>query len=444
MGTMFPFPAGDVAGARALAEALSRLERLVDWEKRDRAPTQGSGMRQSVEPARDLCSRLGDPQRRYSSVHVAGTKGKGSVCALIEAALAGAGVAVGRYSSPHVERVNERVTLAGVPLSDGPLAAALGRALDAREAAILEGTAARDASWFDVLTAAAFLALADAEVDMSVVEVGLGGRLDSTNVIDAAVCVVTSIEREHTSILGATRAAIAAEKAAIAGPGCDLVSGLPEDDEAGAVIAAIARRVGARFVHVDVEAGGAGLLERNRRLAAAALDALFERGLAPGGAALLDEAARARAALPGRLERFLLGGTPVVLDGAHVPESIFPLLAELAGDPALAGRCVALLGLGQDKDAAGILKALATRVDTCVGTSAGTGPYLSPEQVARAAREAGLVTEAVQLPDDALERALELARPDGWVLVVGSLHLCGAVRPRLTAGGDDAPQTPPC
>ena len=211
-----------------LAPALQRLEGRVDWEKRRRG-----AMRVDLAPARDLCARLGDPQRACRVVHVAGTKGKGSVAAAVAAGLRAAGERVGLYTSPHVEVLHERVRIEGAPIEDAPLALALTRALDARDAAEAEDTPGRDATWFDLVTVAAFDAFRAAGCSFAVIEVGLGGRLDSTNVVEPEVTVITNIDLEHTQILGQTRAAIAAEKAGIVKPGVPLVHGVaavPEDD----------------------------------------------------------------------------------------------------------------------------------------------------------------------------------------------------------------------
>ena len=158
---------------RELKQAMARLDALTDWERRPR-----KFMRVGLEPMQDLAARLGNPQRAFRAVHVAGTKGKGSVSALIEAALARAGLKAGRYASPHVESVTERVTLQGRNVNEGALARALTQALDAYEAGRRARTAAAEATWFDLLTAAAFLIFREAGLDWAVVEVGLGGRLD--------------------------------------------------------------------------------------------------------------------------------------------------------------------------------------------------------------------------------------------------------------------------
>src|ERR1700674_2793877 len=222
-----------------LKEAMARLDALTNWERRPR-----KFMRVGLEPMQDLAARLGDPQKAFRAGHVAGTRGKGSVAALIEAALAKAGLSVGRYASPHVETVTERVTLQGRAVDEVTLARALKAALDAYEEARRAGTAAAEATWFDLLTAAAFLIFRDAGVEWAVVEVGLGGRLDSTNVVFGEIAVVTNIGLEHTEILGQTREAIAREKVGILKPGAVLVTALGTDDEAGRVVQARADELG--------------------------------------------------------------------------------------------------------------------------------------------------------------------------------------------------------
>src|ERR1700685_1901338 len=155
---------------RNLARAMTRLDALTDWERRPREM-----MRVGLEPMIDLAARLGDPQNSFRSIHVAGTKGKGSVSAMIEAALTRAGLRVGRYASPHVERLTERVSLEGREVDGASLARALESARDAYEAGRRAGSPAVDATWFDLLTASAFIIFAETRCEWAVVEVGLGG-----------------------------------------------------------------------------------------------------------------------------------------------------------------------------------------------------------------------------------------------------------------------------
>jgi dihydrofolate synthase/folylpolyglutamate synthase len=246
-------------------------------------------MRRGLEPIADLVRRLGAPHERFRAVHVAGTKGKGTTSALIAAGLARAGLRVGLYTSPHVDTVRERVALGGELVGGLELAAALERALAAREQALADGGAAREATWFDVLTAAAFVVFAEREVEWAVVECGLGGRLDSTNVVRGEVCVVTNVDLEHTAVLGASLGRIAFEKGGIVKQGARLVTGVDPAGthggvDAGSVLDEIARCEGAPVVRPSGAAWDAGtMLERNALLARLALDELGATGVCPAG-----------------------------------------------------------------------------------------------------------------------------------------------------------------
>jgi len=437
-----------------LARAIRRLDALTDWERRPR-----SAMRVGLEPMIDLAGRLGNPQKSFRSIHVAGTKGKGSVSALIEAALVRAGVRVGRYASPHVERLTERVTLDSREVDEPTLAIALDRALDAYEAARQAATPAANATWFDLLTAAAFLIFAETGREWAVVEVGLGGRLDSTNIVDGEIAVVTNIGLEHTEILGKTRARIAREKVGILKKGATLVTPLADDDEAGRVLEARARELGSRVRRPRVHAG-ATINQVNLTLAAAVLAELRRDGVRgrsgePVGAALLDEEARAAARLPGRMERFAIDAeraakkwnpvfreraretkessgrrVPVVLDGAHVPFNLEAVLRDLALRPELAGPCVAIVALAADKDAEGFLSELGKRASMAVFTELpGSSRGRAPAELQALAASLGLKSEVEPQAKRALSRGLELAcQADAWLLVTGSLYLIGALR----------------
>jgi len=398
-----------------LRAALGRLDERIDWERRDRG-----ALRLDLGPIEALVSHLGHPERSAPTVHIAGTKGKGSVAALVAAALEGR---VGVYASPHVSRVQERVRIAGAQVQDDLLARALEEVLAAATPA---------ATWFDLMTAAAFVVFRESRLDWAVVEVGLGGRLDSTNVVTPRVCVITSIDLEHTDVLGDSRAAIAGEKAGILKPGVPCVSGVPPGSEAGEVIAARAADLGCPLTWVEA---GPTLGATNRALAGAVLGVL---GADP--TRLEDPGVLAAAALPGRLERAHLGQVPFVLDGAHVPSSLAAVLADLAGDGALEGPCVAVLGVGRDKDAPGLLKALAERADRVHCTSVGARQW-PPGELAALATSQGLEAAAWDSPEGAVASAAAES-VGGWVLVTGSLHLVGAVRGGLEAG--PPPETPGC
>lgn len=383
-------------------------------------------MRQSVAPARDLLDRLGAPDRRLETVLVTGTKGKGSVASLVATALVAAGERVGLYTSPHVEHVGERVRVDGAEVPPDLLAESLERALVAREAAVEAGSAAGEATWFDVLTAAALDAMVAAEAGVAVLECGLGGRLDSTRAVTPVLSVVTNVALEHTAILGPTREAIAREKAGVAEPGVPLVTGLSDPgDPAFRALAQEAERAGARLVSVELSPG-APLAADNERLAR---EVLHELGRPVPGAGLdLSPADWHRAArLPGRLERVGPGGR-LVLDGAHVPESLARVLDDLARQPGLSSRPDVVLGCRADKDLRGLLKVLVGRVDRVHCTSLGRGLDASAEHLLGLARELGLEAEGHADPETALAMARRRTEPNRWILVTGSLHLVGHLR----------------
>ena len=417
-----------------LAKALARLDALVNWERRDR----DASMRQGLEPIAELLAGMGNPERRFRAVHVTGTKGKGTTSALVEAGLRRAGIATGLYTSPHLERIGERIRVRGEEVGDEALAEALETALAARESAA-EGSHAKDSSWFDVLTAAAFRVFAEARVEWAVVEVGLGGRLDSTNTVNGEVCVITNIDLEHTNVLGSTRRAIAREKAGILKAGSTLVTavrageGPPEDDPA-TVIESAAVALDVPILRPEVLDVDASMLARNAALARLVLDELGRRGLCGSGggavdASLLDARTIESARLPGRAERRRVGSTPVVLDAAHVASSVRLLLDEWSREREFSSPPVVILALGKDKDASAILKTLEKRVDRVLCTTVASGPLRDAETLAQAARTQGIAAETAADPARALARALDKTRDGGWVLALGSFHLAGALRP---------------
>lgn len=427
----------ELMGNDRLERALEQLDGLINWERKDRS----AGMDRSLEPIRDLLARLGHPERAWKGILVAGTKGKGSVCALLAAGLEGAGLEVGIYASPHVERVTERVRIGGQEVECEDLAEALEEALEARAAAGAEGAVAGETTWFDLMTAAAFLLFRKNEVDWAVVEVGIGGRLDSTRAVEAVLSLVTNVELEHTATLGDTRAAIAGEKGAVIGEHGVLVTGIQEEDEEPySVLAELAEAAGGRLVSV-VQRGS--LRERNLALAEAALNELGRLGCEsatgePLWRSFLDDAAVARAQLPGRMERFRVRGVPVVLDSGHVASSAELVLQELERDPELGRKPKLIIALGAEKDAAAVLAAFHGHVDRCLCTTAPDGRLLDEQTLAQAAHDVGHDPEAWDDPRDALGQAIADAEEGGgWVLVFGSFYLSSVLRGELT--GADAP-----
>jgi dihydrofolate synthase/folylpolyglutamate synthase len=428
----------------SLSSAWYRLQTLVDWERADRAR-----MRVDLAPEIDLLARLGQPHRQFRSVHVTGTKGKGSVCALIEAGLLHAGWRTGRYGSPHIEHVTERVSLLGQPITKELFAAALTRALDARDAACREGTPAASASWFDVITAAAFWSFAEAGLEWAVIEVGMGGLLDSTNVVLPELAIVTNVDLEHTEVLGTTLESIAVQKAGIIKQGRPVLTQVVPSTPAGRVLAASAAALGADLQWVEA-AGGAGLRAGNLALARAALVRLGQAGTRslvrtmPLSEMDLPQQVARCACLPGRLEAFDVEQTDlapadrrgrlmrVVLDGAHVGFAVTAAINTLRHDPAHSAGPVVLLALASDKNAADIvgrLKSTAASV-VCTGLQ-GDRPAWDPTELAKLCARYGLDSEVIDDPACGLARCLELAPAGSWVLVTGSLYLVGAVRRQM-------------
>jgi len=422
-----------------LSNSLAELDQLTNWERRPRGD-----MRVDLEPMRDLARRLGDPQNSFRIVHVAGTKGKGSTCALIEAGLARAGFSVGRYASPHVMHITERVSIDGRPVGEERLADALGAALSAFKDARREATAGQGATWFDILTVSALLIFRSERVEWAVLETGLGGRWDSTNIVQSDVAVITNIDLEHTEILGKTRAAIAFEKAGIIKRGGTVVTLLPEADEAGAVVSARAAELGCAVRRPTVPAD-ATIEQRNVAVAGTVLDVLGKMGVMTKGASamsqplgeqLLDPSTIATARLPGRLEKIAVNITShgdntkvnVVLDGAHVPFNLAAVLSDLSQEAKYRAPCIAVMSIADDKDAAGLLSTMTRHDISIIFTTVGARSR-SPEQLKTIADTLGLLSIVMLDPLEAYQEALAGATESGaWVLVTGSLYLVGIIR----------------
>lgn len=430
----------------SLSGAWYRLQALVDWERADR-----TRMRVDLAPEIDLMARLGQPHRQFRSVHVTGTKGKGSVCALIEAGLLHAGWRAGRYGSPHIEHVTERVSLLAQPIPERYFAVALTRALDARDAACREGTPAAAASWFDVVTAAAFWSFAEAGLEWAVIEVGMGGLLDSTNVVLPELAIVTNVGLEHTEVLGTTLEAIALQKAGIIKQGRPVLTQVAPSTSAGRILAETAAACAADLQWVD-PAAGSGLRSRNLALARAALARLGQAAVLSPARALpladvdLPQHVAVGASLPGRLEAFDVEHidlapagrrrrpTRVVLDGAHVGFAVTAAIDTLRHDQAHESDPVVLLALASDKDAADIvcrLGSAAPAANVVCTRLQGDRPAWDPTELARLCAVHGMRSEVIADPSHGLAKCLDLVPTDSWVLVTGSLCLVGAVRRQL-------------
>jgi len=395
------------------------------------------GMRFGLERMHRMMTALGSPERRFDAVHVLGTNGKSSTTRMTAAILQRHGLRTGAYLSPHLVSYRERVLIDGRELDTDAFAAAVARASWAAER--VNRTLAEDdhVTQFELLTAAALWELANREVDVAVIEAGLGGRYDATSVIAAQVTVLTNVGLEHTRWLGPTIAHIAEEKLAVVAPGAPLVLGENLASAALAVAERVAAEQGAQIVRPGTPPSAAQLCargafqRRNFALARAAAAAyLRARGLALDEQAVADAAARTE--VPGRMQ-LVDGDPPTVLDGAHNPDAIVALVESLpevldARPPARPPAPLALvLGVLEDKDATRMLASLMPHAQRAWFTAPPSDRALSPATLQSLARQLGF-PENVCEPRPA--RALAQARSwagehSGAVLATGSVYLIG-------------------
>jgi dihydrofolate synthase/folylpolyglutamate synthase len=440
------------ADAPPIEAALAWLRTFTDFEQ-----TLAPDVRRTFDLGRPrrLLAAIGDPHLGRPQIHVTGTKGKGSVALFADAILRAHGVATFRFTSPHVERLNERVAIAGADVTDAALAAAI----ESLRPEVL-AMASDPPTFFEIVTAAGFRIAHDRAVDADVVEVGLGGRLDATNVIAPTVSVITSIGLDHTRILGRTRDKIAAEKAGIIKPRTPVLTGLGPGDPGFDVILARARELEAPIVHRDggLDAGDVAFARGDDGRPGVrfdgAIDGLRIRGgFAPGGGrpqatnAILAIGAAARtlaalhraldlpaalgglaaATLPARAELFG-SRTQVLIDGAHTGPSC-AALAELAAW-CFAGRRVVLLGgMTADRSARALFSPFRRLVSHAVFAPIRSPRTADPETCAREWRKLGGEGSAAGDAEAALERALRAAGDGGAVVAAGSFYLAGELRP---------------
>jgi dihydrofolate synthase / folylpolyglutamate synthase len=406
-------------------------------------PRTAGGIRWGMERTASLLAGAGDPHRRFRVLHVGGTNGKGSVAALAEAALRAAAPerVTGLYTSPHLVSFAERIRVAGEPVDAGLLAGA--------EAALRPAVEASGATFFEATTALGFLCLARAGVEVAVVEVGLGGRLDATNVVAPEAVAITNVALDHTEHLGDSIEEIAAEKAGILKPGVPAVTGAT--GAALGVLRAAADRVGAPLTELDRAARVSGVrlsLEGTRftlhserwgardvriplpgahqarnAVLAAELLALLPDDLRPPWEAI--EAGFAAARWPGRLQVARVRGTTWLLDVAHNPAGIGALATALDALDLPRPR-VLLAAVLSDKPWSEMLPPLIERVDAAILTIAPSAPAERrwDPAAAAAALDAPIPVRAIPILADAVSRAETLA-PHGTVVVAGSVHTVG-------------------
>ena len=419
---------------------------FTNYEKFPAFQYDGEAFR--LDRMRSLVEELGSPERDFASVHIAGTKGKGTTTLVLEALLRESGLRVGSYTSPHLEHLRERIRVDGEPIAEARLVSLVNRALPVLSARRQQPRAFP--TFFELLTALAFLEFSTREVDVAVIEVGLGGRLDATNVITPAVCAVTSIGLEHTQLLGETLEEIAREKAGILKPGVPAVIGsLPDSAEQS--VEAVAREVGAPLVFADPAAvtplahGSLGLADYEMDFDAPAIRgpalradlsiawqlwqlAMYRLDREPDEAILRRTLADLR--LPARIEVF--PGTPLIcLDGAHTVESIDALISTLSEIEFPQPRTL-IVSLAADKRIGPISEKLKQLADHIIVTRADAQRSLDPEEL----RETIGHGEVIDDPFDALRAARHRGDP---IVITGSIYLAGALRGELLAGLTSAP-----
>ena len=391
-------------------------------------------MRPSLDAIGGVCAALGDPQKKLRAIHVAGTNGKGAVCAMIDACLRADGLRIGRYTSPHLVRINERFVLDGNPVSDDKLEkcskiveeaiSRWGQTIEKRGLSPIEVT------FFEALTVVAFVLYADEALDYAVLETGLGGRLDATNICVPEICIITKIGLDHCDWLGDTVEKIAAEKAGIIKKGVPIVLG-KNDPEVIAVVKARASEVGAPFFYAPDMADESeipdgfsleGAFNRENAITALAALKVLKKGSRDG---------LSNVVWPGRFQRV----GRFIIDGAHNPPAARALAAALSKYAPFAGSVPTLIaGFCGDKDVDETLRILAPLVGKGIAVRTNNPRSLAPEELAQKMESAGIPAISCDSIHLALEKMGSVPNGSGVdTLICGSLFLAGEALAELSA-----------
>ncbi|MGA2849489.1 MAG: folylpolyglutamate synthase/dihydrofolate synthase family protein [Terracidiphilus sp.] len=416
----------------------------------------------SLDEIRILLAALGDPHRRFPSVLIAGTNGKGSTAATLASILTSSGLRTGLYTSPHLARVNERIRLDRNEIEDDSFADLYFRVHDAAQRLVLDGSLPQLPSFFEILTAQALLCFAEAQVDIAVLEVGMGGRLDATNIVDPLVSVITDISLDHTEWLGSTITAITREKAGILRRNGTLIT-LPQHPEANQALGEVATALDVRGVNavpfmpaVGVAAGAPYVVQalnspvtvdsplsgahqhRNLALAiAAAVELASNHGYPVTPSAIAEGIRTTR--WPARLERIQRDGLEWILDVAHNPAGAWALRAGLRSGADQEPPRVLVFSCLRDKPVLEMAQILFPLFETLIIAPMHTARAAALDDLLAAAQSTGTPAIAAE----SVPQALELARHHqpqhhsrrGQVVVSGSVYLVGEAR-TLLLGGD--------
>ena len=408
----------------------------------------------SLDEVRILLEALGHPERRFPAVLIAGTNGKGSTAATLASILTEAGLRTGLYTSPHLERPNERIRVGREEIADADFARLFFLVSDTADQMVKERKLPQMPSFFEMLTALGFLYFAESGLEIAVLEVGMGGRLDATNVVEPLISIVTDISLDHMEWLGPTIAAIAREKAGILRAGGTMIT-LPQHPEANQVLGEVATELEARGVSAapympaseakgpyTVEALGAMVevdsplkgahQQRNVALAiAAAVELAARHGFAVSPAAI-EEGIR-RTQWPGRLERMTSAGVEWVLDVAHNPAGAWALRAGLRSTLEERGPRILIFSCLRDKPVAEMAQILFPLFERVIVTPIHAARAAAVEDLLAAAKATGTTATAAETVREALRMAQENAG-GGVVVVSGSVYLVGEARTMLLAG----------
>ena len=423
-------------------QALDYISSYTDYEK---APMPHDPAFYDLRRVGELLTRLGNPHLGARSVHIAGTNGKGSTAAMIASALITSGYITGLYTSPHLHTLRERIRVNGELISEAELAALVERLKPEVEAVNQKATYGQ-LTTFELLTALGFAHFKLKGVEFQVLEVGLGGKFDATNVIQPKVCIITSISFDHTEVLGRSLAEIAAEKAGIIKPGCIVVTS-PQPDEAGKVIAETCLSYGVELVRVGSDVTWQGLSSNpdrqllqvkgrlgnyelsipllgdyqlaNAATAVAALEVLARRGFNITKDSIIS--GLATVSWPGRFQ--ILSHRPLLIaDGAHNPDSARRLKQPLEQYFDF-DRAILVIGVSSDKDIAGIVSELAPLFDKVIITRSRHPRAMALPPITAEFKRHRVETQAVDTVSEALSLALALAGARDLICVTGSLFV---------------------
>lgn len=454
---------GVPASIRTYRSALTFLDSMVNHEKMARVGYTPRNF--NLARMTRLLTGLDNPHREFKSVHIAGTKGKGSTAAMLSAMLSNCGLEVGLYTSPHLLDVRERIQIDGEMIAESELTHLMGRI-----APVVRRLGKDEPTYFEILTALAFLHFAERKVDLAVVETGMGGRLDSTNVLRPEVCAITSISFDHMVQLGPTLEKIAEEKAGILKPGIPAIS-VPQAPEAKAALQRVAAKVkcpllftgkdiefsyrfestrpigphtrvslitpSSRFEHLPVPMLGEHQAI-NCGLALSIMAILKERGFKLDDQSVIEGLAKAK--LPGRMET--IHETPrIMVDGAHNAASVEALMRAI-GQNIPYDSMVVIFGCRSDKDISGMLNHIQLGADKVIFTDGGIPRAADPaELAAEYVERCGKMAQVAHSLEEALDIAERAVTREDIICITGSFHLVGHAK-RLIASRTAATVNP--